>query len=188
VKTDSSPAAQPVMAAFDPDYPGEQPELALAALIERLDTEAQTLRLSSFDQRDALALGLLLVDLATTRMLPIAIDIRREQHILFHVSLTGATPDNDIWIERKSRTAQRYLEPSLLVGLRGRVGGGRLEDKGWFDEQLYASHGGAVPVYVNGTGVVATVTVSGLPQQADHDLVVEALRTFMSSQGTKANG
>jgi uncharacterized protein (UPF0303 family) len=180
-------SSEPVIADFDPDYPGEQPEQALMALIEQIEAETQMLRLANFDQHDALALGLLLVDLATTRILPIAIDIRREQHILFHASLDGATPDNDVWIERKSRTAQRYLEPSLLVGLRGRVGGGRLEDNGWFDERLYASHGGAFPIHVNGTGVVATVTVSGLPQQADHDLVVEALRAFLG-QAPHTNG
>lgn len=175
----TSPTAGPVLADFDPDYPGQQPEEALTSLITRIEAETHTLRFTTFDQRDALALGLLLVDLGTTRRLPIAIDIRREQHILFHASLPGATPDNDVWIERKSRTVQRYFEPSLLVGLRGRRGGGRLEDSGWFDERLYASHGGAFPVYVKGTGVVATVTVSGLPQQADHDLVVEALQCLL---------
>ncbi|MCX8453496.1 heme-degrading domain-containing protein [Paenarthrobacter ureafaciens] len=180
-----SPATHDATAPFDPDYFGEQSEQALDALINRLETQALTLRLGGFDQSDALALGLLLVDLATTRALPVAIDIRREQHILFHASLPGATPDNDIWIERKSRTAQRYLEPSLLVGLKGRRGGRRLEDNGWFDERLYASHGGAVPIHVDGTGVVAIATVSGLPQQDDHELVVEALQTFLTQDRSK---
>jgi uncharacterized protein (UPF0303 family) len=179
MNNDAAAHAVPALAEFDPDDPGEQPEHALLALIKRIEAETQSLRFNTFDQRDALALGMLLADMGTERRLPIAIDIRRDQHVLFHASLTGATPDNDAWVERKSRTAQRYLEPSLLVGLRGRLGGGRLEDNGWFDERLYASHGGAFPIYVTGTGVVATVTVSGLPQQADHDLVVEALQTFL---------
>jgi uncharacterized protein (UPF0303 family) len=172
------PAAAP--AEFDPDFLGEQPEPALRALITQTEEEMQTLQFGKFDQDDALALGLVLVNLGTTRKLPIAIDIRRNQHVLFHVSLSGATPDNDAWIERKSRTAERYCEPSLLVGLRGRLGGGRIEDNGWFDQKRFASHGGAFPIHVTGTGVVATVTVSGLPQRVDHDLVVEALRSFLS--------
>ncbi|MEV8148131.1 heme-binding protein [Arthrobacter sp. NPDC080073] len=53
-----------------------------------------------------------------------------------------------------------------------------MEDKGWFDQERYASAGGSVPIFVEGTGHVATATVSGLPQKADHDLVVEALTTF----------
>lgn len=160
---------------FDPDSQDEQPIAALQSLIQRLENEVDALHLSSFSQADALALGLLLVDLATQRNLPIAIDIRRNSHILFHVSLPGATRDNDIWVQRKSSTTQRYAEPSLLVGLKGRLGGGRLEDNGWFDQTRFASHGGAFPIYVKDTGHVATATVSGLPQKADHDLVVEAL-------------
>jgi uncharacterized protein (UPF0303 family) len=172
----SAPAAE-----FDPDSLGEQPESALRSLIDRVEDEVKTLQFSRFGQADALALGLLLVDLGRERNLPIAIDIRRSKHVLFHVSLPGATPDNEIWIEKKSRTAARYAEPSLLVGLRGRLGGGRLEDNGWFDQTRYAPHGGAFPIYVTGTGPVATVTVSGLPQKADHDLVVEALDSFRRS-------
>ena len=163
---------------FDPDSPDRQPESALQSLIERIEHEVSTLQLSKFGQADALSLGLLLVNLATQRKLPIAIDIRRNKHVLFHASLPGATPDNDIWVQRKSRTTERYAEPSLLLGLKGRLGGGTLEDTGWFDQTRYASHGGAFPIHVKGTGHVATATVSGLPQKADHDLVVEALTLF----------
>ncbi|MCX2750000.1 heme-degrading domain-containing protein [Arthrobacter sp. MI7-26] len=165
---------------FDPDSRDEQPDGALQTLIERLENEVSAFHLDSFDQADALALGLLLVDLATRRNLPVAIDIRRNEHILFHVSLPGATPDNELWVQRKSRTTERYAQPSLLVGLKGRLGGGRLEHNGWFDERRYASQGGAFPIFVKGTGHVATATVSGLPQKADHDLVVEALTTFLN--------
>ncbi|UKA64474.1 heme-degrading domain-containing protein [Arthrobacter sp. FW306-04-A] len=165
---------------FDPDSHDEQPQAALQSLIARLEIEVNDLRLNSFNQADALALGLLLVDLATRRNLPVAIDIRRNEHVLFHVSLPGATPDNELWVQRKSRTTERYAEPSLLAGLKGRLGGGRLEDNGWFDQSRYASHGGAFPILVKGTGHVATATVSGLPQKADHDLVVEALTTFLN--------
>lgn len=163
---------------FDPDSAGGQPESALQSLIARTENEVRTLQLSRFSQADALALGLLLVNLATERNLPIAIDIRRNKHVLFHVSLPGATPDNDVWVRRKSRTTERYAEPSLLVGLKGRLGGGSLEEQGWFDQTRYASHGGAFPICVKDAGHVATATVSGLPQKADHDLVVEALTFF----------
>lgn len=167
---------------FDPDASGDQPRRSLEELIGRIENEIRTLQLAAFSQEDALALGLLIVELATERGFPVAVDIRRGTHVLFHVSLPGATPDNDIWVAKKARTAERYAEPSLLVGLRGRLGGGRMEDNAWFDESAYAAHGGAFPVYVRGTGQIATATVSGLPQKADHDLVVEALRMFISNR------
>ncbi|MEE2568425.1 heme-degrading domain-containing protein [Pseudarthrobacter sp. J64] len=172
---------------FDPDSGLEQPDGLLQAMIQRIEGEIRALQFPSFNQADALNLGLMLVNFGTSRSLPIAIDIRREGHVLFHASLPGATPDNELWVAKKSRTAARYCEPSLLVGLRGRVGGGRVEDNQWFDQSRYAAHGGAFPLFVKGTGAVATVTVSGLPQVADHKLVVEALAAYLEqTAGTGA--
>jgi uncharacterized protein (UPF0303 family) len=166
---------------FDPDSAVSQPEGSLEALIARIEAEIGELQFPRFTKDDSLNLGLLLVKLGKGRRLPIAIDITKGEQVLFHVALDGATPDNEHWIRAKHRTAARYEVPSLLVGLRGRLHGGRIEDKGWFDESRYAPHGGSFPVYVAGVGAVATVTVSGLPQQQDHDLVVEGLRELLAS-------
>jgi uncharacterized protein (UPF0303 family) len=167
----------------DPDSDESQPAGSLEALIARIDAEIDELQFPRFTKDDSLNLGLLLVEVAKTRKLPIAIDITKGDQVLFHVALDGATPDNEHWIRAKQRTAARYEIPSLLVGLRARLGGGRIEDHGWYDETTYAAHGGCFPVYVAGVGAVATVTVSGLPQQQDHDLVVEALREILASMG-----
>lgn len=167
-------------AGFDPDSFAEQPEELLLASIGRIEAEMAELQFERFTPADALALGLLLVELGTERNLPIAIDISRGEHVVFHAALEGATYDNDLWVKAKSRAALRYGEPSLLVGLRARRGGGRIEDNPMFDSSVYAPHGGSFPLYVRGVGPVATVTVSGLPQVQDHDLVVEALRSVHS--------
>ncbi|MDE8669763.1 heme-degrading domain-containing protein [Pseudarthrobacter sp. H3Y2-7] len=166
---------------FDPDAGGSQPPGSLEALIARIDGEISELQFPRFSKDDSLNLGLLLVELGKTRKLPIAIDITKGEQVLFHVALDGATPNNEHWVRAKQRTAARYEIPSLLVGLRARLRGGRIEDQGWYDESVYAAHGGSFPVYVAGVGAVATVTVSGLPQMQDHDLVVEALREILGS-------
>jgi uncharacterized protein (UPF0303 family) len=46
----------------------------------------------------------------------------------------------------------------------------------------YATHGGCFPLAVTGAGVVGCVTVSGLPQRADHELVVEALCAYLERE------
>jgi uncharacterized protein (UPF0303 family) len=176
-------ANQPHVTDFDPDSDAAQPEGSLQALIGRIEGEIHELQFPGFSLDDSLNLGLLLVELGKERGLPIAIDITKGDQVLFHVALPGATPDNEHWIRAKQRTAARYEVPSLLVGLRGRLRGGRIEDQGWFDQTLYAAHGGSFPVYVSGVGAVATVTVSGLPQMQDHDLVVEAMREVLRSTG-----
>ena len=177
---DSGSAALP---AFDPDSAEEQPAGSLQALIGQIEGEIAELQFPRFSKDDALALGLELVERGKEDNLPIAIDITKGEQVLFHVALEGATPDNDGWVRAKQRTAVRYEEPSLLVGLRGRAGGGRIEDNAWFDQSIYAAHGGAFPIYVRDVGAVAVVTVSGLPQKADHDLVVQALREIHGSMG-----
>ncbi|BCW80453.1 heme-degrading domain-containing protein [Arthrobacter sp. NicSoilC5] len=174
-------ANPPDVTGFDPDSSDAQPEGSLEAQIARIEAEVRELQFPGFSLDDALNLGLLLVELGKERSLPIAIDIAKGEQVLFHVALPGATPDNGHWIRAKQRTALRYEAPSLLVGLRGRLGGGRIEDNAWFDQSRYAAHGGAFPIHVTGVGVVASVAVSGLPQLQDHELVVEALRDILGS-------
>ena len=91
----------------------------------------------------------------------------------------GSTPLNDRWARRKSATTLAFHEASLLVGTRIRENGGSLEKNGLSPED-FSDHGGAVPIRVEGVGVVAAVTVSGLPQVEDHRLAVRAIEALLS--------
>ncbi len=141
-----------------------------------LAAEEDELQLQSFTNDDAWALGNALVDTARREKAPVAIDIRRNGHQLFHAALTGATPDNDAWIERKGRVVQRFGHSSLYMGQLCRDEGTTLEEKFGLEPRLYAAHGGAFPIAVRSVGPVGVVVVSGLPQLADHRMVVTALR------------
>ena len=108
-----------------------------------------------------------------------AIDISRNHHRLFHVALAGATPDNDSWIERKTRVVNRFGHSSLYMRQAAVERGTTFEEQLGLDPQLYAAHGGAVPVIVRAVGPVGVVVVSGLPQLEDHRMVVTALRAHL---------
>jgi uncharacterized protein (UPF0303 family) len=149
-------------------------------LIASLQEQERRLTFARFDFADAWALGCLLVDLATGRELPVAIDIRRGTQQLFHAALAGSVADNDAWIERKVRVVQRYGASSYLVGRRLAAKGQVLDAGMGVDPAQFAAHGGAFPVRVPHAGVVGVVTVSGLPQAEDHALVVEAVEAFLS--------
>ncbi|WP_250003637.1 heme-degrading domain-containing protein [Actinoplanes sp. M2I2] len=149
-------------------------------LIAELESQERELELSRFDNTDAWRLGSLLVDLASRRQLPVAIDIRRGPQQLFHAALPGSVADNDRWIERKVRVVERYGASSFLVGRRLAAKGQELDAGMGVNPADYAAHGGAFPVRIREVGVVGVVTVSGLPQAEDHALVVEALRAFRS--------
>ena len=149
-------------------------------LIARLQEQEQRLLFPRFDNADAWALGCLLVDLATGRDLPVAVDIRRGTQQLFHAALPGSTADNDAWIERKVRVVYRYGASSYLVGRRLAAKGQELDAGMGVHPAEYAAHGGAFPVRVPHVGVVGVVTVSGLPQADDHALVVEAVEAYLA--------
>jgi uncharacterized protein (UPF0303 family) len=151
-------------------------------LIPELERQERELMLARFDNADAWRLGCLLVELATERELPVAIDIRRFGQQLFHAGLPGSVADNDRWIERKVRVVERYGASSFLVGRRLAAKGQELDAGMGVDPADYAAHGGAFPIRIANVGIVAVVTVSGLPQADDHALVVEALGRFRSER------
>jgi len=122
-------------------------------------------------------------EVAAERGLPVAIDIRRNGHQLFHAALPGSAPDNDAWVERKVRVVTRFGKSSLRVGEEARAKGTTFEEQMRLPPDLYAAHGGAFPLTLAGTGVVGVVTVSGLPQREDHAFVVEQLERFLGERG-----
>ena len=128
-----------------------------------------------FDANRAWQLGAWLHEIATARNLALAIDIRTFGQPLFFALLDGATPDNVDWARRKSNTVAHFRRSSYAIGLRMQQAGTTLADKNGLAVAEYASHGGGFPLTVEGAGVIGSITVSGLPQRADHELVVEAL-------------
>lgn len=146
-----------------------------------LALEAQERRLifPRFDNTDAWTLGSAMVAAAMDRALPVTIDIRRHGHQLFHAALPGTTPENDAWIERKINVVNRFSASSYLVGRRLAAAGEELDATLGVDPARFAAHGGAFPIRIADTGVIGTVTVSGLPQAEDHAFVAEMIKDFL---------
>ncbi len=44
------------------------------------------------------------------------------------------------------------------------------------DEKDFLAKGGAIPIFVKGSGMIAVVTVSGLHDEEYHNIIVEALK------------
>ncbi len=148
--------------------------------LDQLAAEEEELQLPGFSEDDAWELGCALVAAGRAAGAPVAIDVTRNGHQLFHAALPGSSPDNDRWIERKARVVARFGHSSLYMRLLCEADGTTLEEKFLVDGREYAAHGGAFPVLVRGVGPVGTVVVSGLPQVEDHRMVVAALREHVA--------
>lgn len=148
--------------------------------IESIKTEEAELVFSEFSHDTAFRLGIALYEEAKNRNVSVTIDIRRGKHILFHLAMEGTTPNNDRWVERKSNTVQFLHKSSYRTGRENALQGETLASRQYLDSAKYAEHGGSFPLTIRGVGVIGAVTVSGLPQKDDHELVVGVLRKFIS--------
>lgn len=148
--------------------------------LAELAAEEEELQFSGFTNDDAWELGSALVAAGREQGAPIAVDITRNRHRLFHAALPGATPDNDTWIGRKTRVVHRFGHSSLYVRQASIERGTTFEAEFGLDPQRYAAHGGAFPILVRSVGPIGVVVVSGLPQVADHRMVVTALRAHLA--------
>lgn len=151
-------------------------ETLLAELLE----QEERLQLPRFDHDDAFRLGMLLVERARAGQLALTVDLTRVHQQLFHVALPGTTPDNDHWVRRKTAVVYRFHRSSFYMGVSCRMKGIGLAERFALDPRDYAAHGGSFPIRVRGVGLVGTVTVSGLPQEEDHRLVVATLDHFLA--------
>lgn len=149
--------------------------------IAELEQQEAELEFASFTHDDAWRLGCLLVAEARESAAPVAIDIRRGGLTLFRCALPGTTPDQEAWIAGKSAVVLRMESSSALIAERFAAYGVE-QSSGWLPMPEYAVTGGSFPVRVSGVGAVAAVTVSGLSSDADHDLIVTAIRAYLASE------
>jgi uncharacterized protein (UPF0303 family) len=148
------------------------------------DVEAQERELvfESLDHDDAWDLGSLVVGMARARELPIAVAIDLRGQRAFTAGLPGSTSENDSWINRKIRTVRDFGESSFLVGRRIEARGEAPDEA--LDTSIYAGHGGAFPLRVNGE-IAGILVISGLPQEEDHALAVECIRLYLQASNEK---
>lgn len=144
--------------------------------------EEEELQFKGFNEDIAWEIGSMLVTRAVRENLTITVDISRGEHQVFHASRPGTSVDNDEWVKRKIRLVHRFGHSSFYIGQMLKSKGEKLEEAYLIPESDYAPHGGCFPILVRGVGMIGTITVSGLPQEEDHRLVVDTIRDYLESQ------
>jgi uncharacterized protein (UPF0303 family) len=151
--------------------------------IANLVHDEERARFRVFDYRDGIDLGEAIRRVAEERNAPVAIDVYAFGQTLYHVCLPGSKPDNERWIERKRAVVLRFHKSSLRVGRELAAEGVSIEERYFIDSKQFSPHGGSFPIRLEGsTGVIGAVSVSGLPQEEDHALVVETIVAFTADR------
>lgn len=151
-----------------------------AELLDTLTQQENELQFTAFSSDTALALGLKLIELAKAGNKIITVNITINGKVLFHHAMQGVAADQAEWIRRKNNVVARFGRCSFYVGTDHKHRGVVFEDIKHLDPKDYAPFGGAFPITLKGTGIIGTVTVSGLRQAEDHALVVQALRAMLA--------
>jgi uncharacterized protein (UPF0303 family) len=153
--------------------------VSLDSDIAQLARQEELLRFDRFNEDDAWALGQQMRAAAAARNLPFVIDIRIGNRPLFYAAMPGTTPENPDWVRRKTNTVMRFHKSSYRVGREYLKKGQAFDAARGLNALDYAPDGGSFPIHLAGTGVIGTVTVSGVPQREDHNFVAEMLSAFL---------
>ena len=145
--------------------------------------EESVLVLPSLTNLDAVEIGQIATELATERKLPIAIEVRIGDWVIYHVSLPGSTPENDWWISRKARTVMLKHHSTMYERVSAQERGVDWHKENNLSDETHAIHGGGLPLITKNEGFVGVLLISGLPQVEDHLLGVEVLTEFLARKG-----
>ena len=146
-----------------------------------LDEEA-VLKLASLTNTDALEIGEIAGTLGRQRKLPIAIEVRIGDWIVFHASLEGSKPENDWWINRKVSVVMLKHHSTMFERVSAEERGADWHKENGVENETHAIHGGAVPL-ITQSGFAGILIISGLPQVDDHLFAVEVLTEFLARRG-----
>jgi len=149
---------------------------------KQLLQEEQVLKLASLTNSDALEIGEIAAALGKQRKLPIAIEVRVGEWIVFHASLEGSKPENDWWIARKSRVVMLKHHSTMYERVSAEELGLDWHKENNVADETHAIHGGALPL-ITPSGFAGILIISGLPQVDDHLFAVEVLTEFLARRG-----
>ena len=145
--------------------------------------EEHLLTLPKLEVEGPLEIGEIAKSLGTQRGLPIAVEVRVSDWIIYHASLPGSTSENQWWIDRKARVVALKHHSTLYERVSAEERGVDWHKENNLLDETHAIHGGGLPLITKGEGFVGVLLISGLPQVEDHLLGVEVLTEFLARKG-----
>ena len=145
--------------------------------------EEMRLTLPSLTVTDALEIGEIAKFFGQDRSLPIAVEVRLGDWIIYHASLPGSKDENQWWIDRKARVVILKQHSTLFERVSAQERGVDWHKENNLLDETHAIHGGGLPLITKEDGCVGVLIISGLPQVDDHLLGVEVLTEFLARKG-----
>jgi uncharacterized protein (UPF0303 family) len=145
--------------------------------------EEKMLELPELSIGDYLEIGQIASSFGTEQDLPIAVEVRIGDWIIYHASLPGSSPENDWWIGRKARVVKLKQHSTLFERVLAEERGIDWHKENKLLDETHAIHGGGLPLITEGDGFVGALLISGLPHVEDHLFGVKVLTEFLARKG-----
>ncbi len=134
------------------------------------------IELDSFSNKIGMEMALKIVDLAKSRNQHIAVEVCRLNHTVFSYVDDMLPTNSNNWLRRKANVAKQFEESSLSLKIKMQDGNKSLASTFGLNEKDFVAKGGAIPIFVKHAGMIATITVSGLSDEEDHKIIIDALK------------
>ena len=154
-------------------------DLSSQSLIE----QEKVLFMPSLSISEALEIGEIAKRYGTESNLPIAVEVRIGDWIIYHASLPGSKSENQWWIDRKARVVLLKHHSTIYERVSAEERGVDWHKENNLLDETHAIHGGGLPLITKNEGFVGVLLISGLPQVEDHLLGVEVLTEFLARKG-----
>jgi uncharacterized protein (UPF0303 family) len=159
--------------------PQSADDFTAAALL----AEEQLLSIATLSNMEAIEIGQIATAIGIEERLPIAIQVRLGDWIIYHTSLPGSSTENDWWLARKARVVKLKQHSTLFEQVSAKERGVDWHEENNLLDETHAIHGGGLPLISKDKGFVGCLLISGLPQIEDHLLGVRVLTEFLARKG-----
>ena len=149
---------------------------------KQLLEEESLLQLPSLTNSDAVEIGEIATTLGKQKSVPITVQVRIGDWLVFHACLEGSKPENDWWISRKVAVVMLKQHSTIYERVSAEERGVDWHQENNLEDETHAIHGGALPL-ITDKGFKGILIVSGLPQVEDHLFAVEVLTEFLARKG-----
>jgi uncharacterized protein (UPF0303 family) len=149
---------------------------------KQLLEEESLLQLPLLSNSDAVEIGEIATTLGNQRRVPITVQVRIGDWVVFHACLEGSKPENDWWISRKVAVVLLKHHSTMYERVSAEERGVDWHKENNLRDETHAIHGGALPLITNEV-FRGILIISGLPQVEDHLFAVEVLTEFLARKG-----
>lgn len=134
------------------------------------------LSFTSFNSKDALRLGQIILERAEEMDAIVALEIfYNSRPVLLHIP-DGLGPDKVDWLRRKRNSVVYFGHSTGYVNIKCKGDDQSLVSKYALELKDYTCTRGSMPIAIKGLGVIGAASVTGLKPEEDEDLIVMCLR------------